>query len=103
MANGELVFETPWQSRVFGMARTLAEAGAYSWDEFRTHLIAEIGRADLSGSTTEYAYFDHFLAAFEAVLAEKGLLSSLDLDARERTFADRPEGHDHSHHHGHEH
>ena len=25
-ANGEVVFEAPWQGRVFGMARLLAEA-----------------------------------------------------------------------------
>ena len=35
MANGELLFEAPWQARVFGMARALSEQGLYTWDEFR--------------------------------------------------------------------
>ncbi|MEM1432548.1 MAG: nitrile hydratase accessory protein [Pseudomonadota bacterium] len=99
MANGEVVFEAPWQSRVFGMARALSEAGAYSWDEFRAHLIAQIDRWDRSGSTDDYAYFDHFLAAFEALLADKGLLGSVELDDRERVLAARPVGHDHPHEH----
>ena len=35
MANGELVFESPWEGRVFGMARVLCEQGLFEWDEFR--------------------------------------------------------------------
>ena len=46
MVNGEVVFETPWQGRVFGMAKSLADAGLYSWDEFRACLIDEVARWD---------------------------------------------------------
>ena len=42
MANGELVFEAPWQGRIFGMATHLAEQGVYAWDDFRARLIARI-------------------------------------------------------------
>lgn len=40
--SGELVFETPWEARVFGIAVSLCEQGLYQWDEFRRCLIAEI-------------------------------------------------------------
>ena len=42
MANGEVVFDAPWQSRVFGMARALCEQGLFTWDEFREQLILQI-------------------------------------------------------------
>ena len=41
--NGELVFESPWESRVFGLTMSLYEAGLFDWEEFRSLLIAEIG------------------------------------------------------------
>ena len=31
MANGELVFDEPWQGRLFGMAVALTEAGVIDW------------------------------------------------------------------------
>lgn len=99
MTNGELVFEEPWQGRVFGMARLLAETGRYSWDEFRAYLIEEIGRweasAAASGSDEGYRYYDRFLAAFQALLKDKGLLDGDDIEVRFSAFAARPHGHDH--------
>ncbi len=94
MANGEAVFEAPWQGRVFGMARALAEAGLYSWDDFRRCLIDEIARWDREPEGT-YAYYDHFLRALERVLAEQGLVAPAELGARVEAFAARPHGHDH--------
>ncbi len=40
--NGELVFQTPWESRVFGIAVTLCEQDVFEWEEFRQSLITEI-------------------------------------------------------------
>ncbi len=107
MVNGEVVFEAPWQGRVFGMARALAEAGLYDWDEFRAHLIDEIAQWDRAGAG-EYRYYDHFLRAFEKLLVDKGLVSTDHVAERVEAFLARPHGHDHdhhqhdhSHHHGH--
>ena len=94
MANGEVLFEAPWQSRTFGMARALCDRGLYEWDEFRQRLIAEIETADPS---TEYRYFDHFLAALLRLLDEKGLCVAHDVRGREEVYAQRPHGHDHPH------
>ncbi len=98
-ANGEVVFDAPWQGRVFAMARLMSEQGHYSWDEFRAHLIAEIGQWDRSGAAadpdSDYRYYDHFLAAFLALLEEKDLLDGTKLVERYEAFAARPHGHDH--------
>jgi nitrile hydratase accessory protein len=95
MANGEATFDAPWQGRVFGMARTLAEQGHYSWDEFRVHLIAHIGDWDRTEAATDYHYYDHFLAALQTLLVEKGMLDEHSVEGRFKEFAARPHGHDH--------
>lgn len=99
MANGEVVFEAPWQSRVFGLARSLCELGYYSWDEFREQLIQAVGEADEQA----FEYFDCFLQALTRLLRDKELLESGELVRREREFAARPPGHDHGHEHSHDH
>ncbi len=40
--NGELVFRAPWESRAFGVAIALHEAGAIDYEVFRSRLIDEI-------------------------------------------------------------
>jgi nitrile hydratase accessory protein len=96
MNNGEVVFEAPWQGRVFGMAAALAAAGVYEWDEFREHLIAELAdwERDPQG---EFAYYQHFLRALEGLLLKKGLTSQDALGERHAALAARPHGHDHGH------
>jgi nitrile hydratase accessory protein len=100
MANGEVLFEAPWQGRAFGMARALAEAGVFSWDDFRRHLIRVIGEWDRqadgpNAAGGEYEYYQHFLEALEGVLAEVGTLDGQDLTARVAQFRSRPHDHDH--------
>ena len=36
--NGELVFESPWEARAFGIAVALSEAGQYPWPDFSAAL-----------------------------------------------------------------
>ena len=43
-ANGELVFQAPWESRIFGVTLALYEAGRFEWSEFQSRLIAAIAR-----------------------------------------------------------
>jgi len=112
MVNGELVFEAPWQGRIFGIARGLAEQGIYPWDDFRAHLIEEIAAFERSqknepavvsgASTPQYRYYDHFLRALETLLAERGLIAGGELTDRIGVFVERPHGHDH-HDHDHDH
>ena len=99
--NGELVFDTLWEGRVFGMAVALNDLGAYAWREFRDELVARIASADVSdeGST----YYERFLDAFEKLAVAKGLVTHTELDARTAEYAsgarDDFEDHDHDHVH----
>lgn len=93
-ANGELVFAEPWQSRAFGMALTLQEAGLLSWEDFRSALVARIAEADGSGDPGR-GYYHHWLAALEDTLAGARIVSADELAQRSRTLALRPHGHDH--------
>ena len=96
MENGELLFESPWQGRVFGMARALCEHGYFDWDEFRDALIDEIGAWDAGDHHGEtYHYYDHFLAALNTIVAAKGLLPEDAIAARDEEITNRPHGHDH--------
>jgi nitrile hydratase accessory protein len=95
-SNGELVFEAPWESRVFGVAAALRERGLFTWDEFRVCLIAEIADWERHHASDEaYSYYERWQAALERLLAQKGLCSGAELEARERALASRPAGHDH--------
>jgi nitrile hydratase accessory protein len=80
--NGELVFDEPWQGRVFGMAVALSEQGRLPWEEFRQALIAEIAAAEARGG--EFRYYHAWLAAFERVLAARGAVRPEELE--ETTF-----------------
>jgi nitrile hydratase accessory protein len=94
--NGELVFEAPWEARVFGMAHRLCDAGLFTWDEFRQALIAEIGRWEQAHpGGAPYAYFERFQAALEALLTTRGLMANAELWGRAKALAARPHGHDH--------
>ncbi len=94
--NGELLFDHVWEGRLFGLTMALYDSGAFAWDEFRERLISEIAdweREHPDGS--EYRYYERWLAAFERLVADKGLCAAEDLMGRFRDLAARPAGHDH--------
>lgn len=78
--NGELVFQDPWEGRVFAMAVALCEQGLYQWDEFRNRLIAEIDSAERR--RVESSYYERWLASFERLLVEKRIFTKEEIDAR---------------------
>jgi nitrile hydratase accessory protein len=95
--NGELVFDSLWESRVFGMTMTLYEAGHFHWDEFRNRLIASIAAWERAHPSDEaYRYWECWLDAFEHLVVEKGLCMPEALNARSAVLAARPHGHDHT-------
>jgi nitrile hydratase accessory protein len=83
-SNGEPVFEEPWQSRAFGMVVTLHQQGAFAWDDFRERLIAEVAAAEAGAGRP---YYESWLAAFQRLAVEKGLLTADELTARRDEFA----------------
>jgi nitrile hydratase accessory protein len=66
------------------MAVALCERGLYPWSEFRDHLIAEIAAAEQKEVLPELrpTYYECWLAAFEALLIVKGILTKARIDAR---------------------
>ena len=104
MANGEVLFEAPWQGRVFGMAVALRDAGVFAWSEFQAHLIVVIGDWDAThpDGSPDYAYYEHFQEALGRLLTERGLVDPGALEDRICAYAARPHGHDHDHGHDHQ-
>jgi nitrile hydratase accessory protein len=99
MQNGELVFEAPWQGRVFGIAHELAARGAFGWDDFRACLVERIAAWERAARRDEpYRYYDCVLAALETILERRGLLGSELIGVREAEYAARADGHDHHDH-----
>ena len=100
-SNGELVFAEPWESRAFGMAVSLYEAGAFTWPRFQVALIARIAAWEAGPARGEpYNYYRLWLAALEDVLVSLRAVSPNELTARARALAQRPQGHDHRDHPG---
>ena len=87
--NGEIVFNAPWERRVFGLTVTLCRSQAFEWERFRRRLIARISADDAR------PYWENWAAALEDVLAGTATVTQAELDARHREMLVRPPGHDH--------
>jgi len=73
--SGELVFHDEWERRAFAMAVNLAEQGSFEWADFQQALIAAVAEAEGDDPLNpSRGYFESWLAALEAVLADKRLL-----------------------------
>jgi nitrile hydratase accessory protein len=103
-SNGELVFAEPWESRAFGMAVTLYEAGVFPWPRFQAALIDRIAAGEAAPAEGEgWNYYRHWLGALEDVLAGDGTVFAGEVTARAQALARRPTGHDHPDGHDHAH
>lgn len=100
-SNGELVFAEPWESRAFGLAVTLYDAGAFRWSQFQAALVAQIAGWEREHPAGEcYSYYRCWLAALESVLVAVGMVAPHDVAKRAAVLAARPAGHDHEHDEG---
>jgi hypothetical protein len=76
-SNGELVFEAPWQARVFGLAAALVETQfAGDREPFRQRLIAAIAQ------DPQRSYWDSWAVALEDLVTTAGLLPGGAVDQR---------------------
>lgn len=82
--NGELVFETPWESRVFGIAIALCEKGLFDWEDFRKELIAGIRKAERESfaKTDKWNYYEIWTASLERVLFARRIVDKEELEER---------------------
>ncbi|HTE49637.1 MAG TPA: nitrile hydratase accessory protein [Kofleriaceae bacterium] len=77
------VFREPWEAHAFGMAIALHERGLFAWPEFAGRLAAEIAAARDRGETDDGTrYYFHWLAALEALVADKRLVDRDELAVR---------------------
>jgi nitrile hydratase accessory protein len=72
--NGELVFEAPWQGRIFGIALAIVRRLGVDWSEFQRRLIDAIAAAP------DAPYYDCWLVALERLVVEHGLVLEDELD-----------------------
>ena len=86
--NGELVFQSPWESKTFGLAVALHEKGLYDWDEFRKALIDEIKQwnSKHNENDEEWSYYERWLSSLEKILLKKGIFTKKELDQRTEEF-----------------
>lgn len=100
-ANGELVFDAPWQTRIFGATVALYEAGRFEWNDFQQRLIAAITdheaviEAETSDESSDYDYWGCWLDAFRGLADENGWAGATTLHDMEHQLEARPAGHDH--------
>jgi len=72
--NGGPVFAEPWQAQAFALAVKLSEQGHFSWTEWAETLGAELKAAVERGEPDDGSrYYEHWLAALERLVIEKGL------------------------------
>ena len=83
--NGELVFEEPWEGRVFGLAVAMTQGGIYDWAEFRRRLVEET-RVDESGVEPN-PYYRRWVRALEGLVVDRGLITSTEIEARAAAYA----------------
>jgi len=77
--NGELVFEAPWQGRVFGAAVGVVERLGLEWKAFQHRLIAEIA------AHPEAPYYDCWVATLERLVLDSGAVTAAELEAARKT------------------
>ena len=75
--NGELVFEAPWQPRIFGLCAAIVET-CFDGDRepFRRQLIAAIA------AEPDRPYWDSWTVALEQILLEADLIDALSIERR---------------------
>ena len=83
------VFRAPWEAQAFAMTIRLHEAGHFTWAEWADRLSVEIRRAQEHGDPDlGDTYYEHWLAALERLVAEKGLVPGDALVRRKEEWAE---------------
>ena len=75
------VFREPWEAQAFAMTLSLHERGVFTWTEWADALAAQIASAQRDGDADlGDAYYHHWLAALETLLADRDVASPDELD-----------------------
>lgn len=77
------VFAAPWEAQAFALTVALHARGVFTWSEWAQALSRAIRAAQAAGDPdTGATYYAHWLAALEALLAEKGVAAPDIVSAR---------------------
>jgi len=91
------VFRAPWEAQAFALAVKLQEQGLFSWQEWAEQMHASIEAARATGDPDlGNTYYEHWVAALEALVAAKGLANE-DLLGQHRDVIRREHQKLHSH------
>lgn len=98
----QMGFEHPWEIRAFAMAVAAHRHLEFDWSAFQQSLIASIQAwetANDDASKASWSYYQHWVTALEAVLADAGRLSQADLEVHtEKVLALPPNRNHHEAH-----
>lgn len=91
------MFAEPWQAQAFALAVKLQELGYFTWSEWCAQMNRQILVAQAAGDPDlGDTYYEHWLAALEALVVSKGLSSTDELatrkDAWQRAHEATPHG-----------
>lgn len=83
------VFAEPWQAQAFALAVRLSAQGHFTWTEWAAALAAQLQAAADRGQPDDGShYYEHWLAALEALVIEKKLTEPVALLERKEAWAD---------------
>ena len=83
------MFAAPWQAQAFALAVKLSEQGHFTWKEWAAALADELGAAEKRGEPDDGShYYNHWVAALERLVTEKGLTELPALEERKDAWAE---------------
>lgn len=83
------VFGEPWQAQAFALAVKLSEEGYFTWKEWAAALASELKAAADRGEPDDGThYYEHWVAALERLVTDRGLADRTSLLARKDAWAD---------------
>jgi len=75
------VFAEPWEAQAFALTLALHARGLFTWAEWAEALAAQISAAQAAGDADAGdTYYQHWLAALEALVATKGASTASELE-----------------------
>jgi len=86
---GGPVFAEPWQAQALALAVKLSEQGRFTWKEWATALADELKAADDRGEPDDGThYYEHWLAALERLVVDKGLTDREAMSKRKEAWTE---------------
>jgi nitrile hydratase accessory protein len=82
------VFAEPWQAQAFALAVKLSEQGHFTWKEWAAALGEELKAVEHRGEPDDGThYYEHWLAALERLVVDKGLTDREAMRERKEAWA----------------